>query len=110
VAGALTDFPIGSVTKITEGRFYLSRLPEGMIALHWQCTHLGCTVPWVPGEDQFVCPCHGSQFDQSGRNLSGPAPRPLDYMPLEIHDGQVIVNTAVVRRRQNHLDEHITPV
>ena len=35
----------------------------GFLALHRQCTHLGCTVPWVPARQAFVCPCHASAFD-----------------------------------------------
>ena len=42
------------------------------------CTHLGC-VP-IEGAGDFggwFCPCHGSQFDKSGRIRSGPAPTNL---------------------------------
>jgi ubiquinol-cytochrome c reductase iron-sulfur subunit len=40
------------------------------------CTHLGC-VPLADAgnfEDGWFCPCHGSQYDSSGRIRSGPAP------------------------------------
>ncbi len=38
------------------------------------CTHLGCT-PNVGGDyDGWLCPCHGSQYDASGRVRHGPAP------------------------------------
>ncbi len=43
------------------------------------CTHLGC----VPNktEEGWLCPCHGSVFDNSGRVLQGPAPRNLEVPP-----------------------------
>lgn len=41
------------------------------------CTHLGCTVNAVP--TGYKCPCHGSTYDQHGRNTGGPAPLPLVY-------------------------------
>jgi len=41
------------------------------------CTHLGCTVNMV--ETGYSCPCHGSTYDQYGRNTGGPAPDPLVY-------------------------------
>lgn len=42
------------------------------------CTHLGCAYHWEQPKNQFVCPCHGSCFDSTGKVLSGPALRPLD--------------------------------
>ncbi|GMG98637.1 hypothetical protein Nepgr_000477 [Nepenthes gracilis] len=27
------------------------------------CTHLGCVVPWNAAENKFICPCHGSQYN-----------------------------------------------
>jgi len=41
------------------------------------CTHLGCTVNMV--ETGYACPCHGSTYDEHGRNTGGPAPKPLVY-------------------------------
>lgn len=41
------------------------------------CTHLGCTFPWNPNDNQFQCPCHGSRYDSQGRVVRGPAPLPL---------------------------------
>ena len=30
------------------------------------CTHLGCVVPWNKAENKFICPCHASQYDETG--------------------------------------------
>jgi cytochrome b6-f complex iron-sulfur subunit len=41
-------------------------------ALSAICTHQACEITgW--GGSAFVCPCHGSTFDTSGRVLGGPA-------------------------------------
>jgi len=40
------------------------------------CTHQNCTVNGFTGT-RMLCPCHGSEFDTSGRNVVGPAPSPL---------------------------------
>lgn len=109
-AGSIDDFPIGSVTRVRDGKFYISRLPEGIIALYWNCPHLGCTVPWEPAQNQFVCPCHASVYDPTGQNIAGPAPRPLDYMDIIIEGNDVIVDTGSIRERDQHRAEHVTRI
>jgi ubiquinol-cytochrome c reductase iron-sulfur subunit len=48
------------------------------------CTHLGCIPLANQGEyDGYFCPCHGSQYDTSGRIRSGPAPANLLLPPYE---------------------------
>jgi menaquinol-cytochrome c reductase iron-sulfur subunit len=56
------------------------------------CTHLGCAYHWEADAKNFLCPCHDSVFDVSGKVLSGPAPRPLDRFSVEIDNGKVLVN------------------
>lgn len=54
------------------------------------CTHLGC----IPHEreglgkngeqlDGWICACHGSVYDGSGRVIKGPAPKNLEVPPYE---------------------------
>jgi ubiquinol-cytochrome c reductase iron-sulfur subunit len=46
------------------------------------CTHLGCIPIAHDGNyDGFFCPCHGSQYDSSGRIRQGPAPANLAVPP-----------------------------
>jgi Rieske Fe-S protein len=57
------------------------------IAFSGKCPHLGCGYKWrqhkVLGQ-VFLCPCHLSIYDAAGKVLDGPAPRPLDALPLKI--------------------------
>ena len=102
IAGPVDRFEKGSVTAFPRGRFYLARLENGgFLALSRECTHLGCTVPWVEEENRFVCPCHSSIFDIRGVVLSPPAPRPLDIYPVTIENNvvKVDVSEAVERKR-----------
>jgi menaquinol-cytochrome c reductase iron-sulfur subunit len=55
------------------------------------CTHLGCQYAWNPASGHFECPCHGSVFAPDGRVLGGPAPRPLDTLPVRIEKGVLFV-------------------
>jgi ubiquinol-cytochrome c reductase iron-sulfur subunit len=48
------------------------------------CTHLGCIPLAHQGEyDGWFCPCHGSQYDTSGRIRKGPAPKNLVLPPYQ---------------------------
>ncbi len=58
------------------------------------CTHLGC----VPGGQKtgeargdyggWLCPCHGSHYDSSGRIRKGPAPKNLAVPPYKFLDNK----------------------
>ncbi|XP_072951150.1 cytochrome b6-f complex iron-sulfur subunit, chloroplastic [Typha angustifolia] len=54
------------------------------------CTHLGCVVPWNAAENKFICPCHGSQYNNQGRVVRGPAPLSLALAHADIDDGKVL--------------------
>jgi hypothetical protein len=61
------------------------------------CTHLGCSPNWLPAENKFKCPCHGSGFYMSGVNFEGPAPRPLERARIVLaDDGQILIGGAAV--------------
>jgi nitrite reductase/ring-hydroxylating ferredoxin subunit len=93
--GLPEEFPVGSVTAFSEGRFYLVRLLDGaFLALYWKCTHLDCVVLWDEAAGRFDCPCHGSQFATDGQVLTPPAPKPLTRFPIIIEDGKLKVDTA----------------
>ncbi len=101
-AGTVESFPPGSVTPFTQGRFFLVRMPDGgFVALYRKCTHLGCAVPWNPAEGKFICPCHGSQFEQDGQVINQPAPRPLDRFAVTIESGIVKVDTGTPIQRDH---------
>ena len=61
------------------------------------CPHLGCTVAWRKGHDDFLCPCHGSIFEADGKHVSGPSPRGLDTLPHKVVDGKLMVKFEYFR-------------
>lgn len=100
--GAPENFPPGSVTHITNGRFYLVRLADGgFLAMYHRCTHLGCTVPYDQTTGKFVCPCHSSEFDGQGAVKNPPAPRPLDLFAITIENGEILVDTGAPIQRSS---------
>ncbi|HXJ37433.1 MAG TPA: Rieske 2Fe-2S domain-containing protein [Candidatus Eisenbacteria bacterium] len=97
-AGVPSDFPIGEVsTKFQKDqRVWIIHEEKGMYALFAKCTHLGCTPRWLPAENKFKCPCHGSGFYKSGINFEGPAPRPLERLRItKADDGQIQIDKSV---------------
>ncbi len=53
------------------------------------CTHLGCVVPWNIAENKYKCPCHGSQYDSTGKVIRGPAPLSLPLVHATVEEDKV---------------------
>jgi len=94
-----------------DGRFWLVNLSEqsaddprtlpgyvtapGVIALYKVCVHLGCLYKWVPTNNRYECPCHGSKYLLNGVQIDSPARRNLDRFVLRALDanGNVLAET-----------------
>lgn len=95
-AGLLTDIVPNSSKIIRFGKdpVILVHTQTGQYkAFFARCTHLGCIVQYR-GEEvpHFSCNCHGSQFDINGKNVAGPAPRPLHSLRVSLRENAVIVS------------------
>jgi Rieske Fe-S protein len=55
------------------------------------CTHEGCVVTGYESQ-QFVCPCHGSRYNTSGRVVQGPAPSALRQFATSFSDGVLLIS------------------
>ncbi|HVT43519.1 MAG TPA: Rieske 2Fe-2S domain-containing protein [Thermoanaerobaculia bacterium] len=97
-AGSPADYSVGEVDERWKDKFgiWMVRDERIMYALITTCTHLGCTPNWLPTQNKFKCPCHGSGFYKTGINFEGPAPRPLERARITIDpaDGQVVVDKS----------------
>lgn len=51
------------------------------------CPHLGCRYAYDSATSRFACPCHGSQYNNDGGHIAGPADRGLDPLPLREQSG-----------------------
>jgi cytochrome b6-f complex iron-sulfur subunit len=56
------------------------------------CTHLGCTFPWNPLDQQFQCPCHGSLYAPDGTVMRGPAPLPLKLVHVAVANDLILIS------------------
>lgn len=76
-----SSVPPSGALVFDESRVAITRDGGQVTAYDLRCPHLGCTVQ--VGSRDWVCPCHGSRFDRSGRVLRGPADRDLRQLRLE---------------------------
>jgi Rieske Fe-S protein len=66
--------------------------PDGkMVALKGVCTHMECNVVYKPESRRFFCPCHKGWFDENGKNIAGPPPKPLELFDYREEEGKLIV-------------------
>ncbi len=83
----------------SEKTVYVTKDTKGQLCvLSSICPHLGCTVPWVSGKKEFVCPCHGGVFAPDGSRVSGPPLRGMDSLEAVDKDGQLLVRFQYFRQ------------
>jgi cytochrome b6-f complex iron-sulfur subunit len=89
--------PLGStggmaLVSSTAGTFLVTRTgATSFVAVTAQCTHEACVVSNAT-PSSYVCPCHGSEFDTSGRVLVGPATAPLRQFQTEFSNNVLMIS------------------
>jgi Rieske Fe-S protein len=56
------------------------------------CTHLDCIVQYRPDAKDIFCACHSGVYDLSGKNVSGPPPRPLEEYKVNVKGDDITVS------------------
>jgi cytochrome b6-f complex iron-sulfur subunit len=87
--------------KPNEGRIFKFGSKPGILiqtaegeyrAFSATCTHLDCTVQFRVDEKMIWCACHNGRYDLTGRNVSGPPPRPLEQFQVNVRGQDIIVS------------------
>ncbi len=93
--GKIGDYPSGTIKFISKAKAFIISDNEGIYAVSAVCTHLGCSLN--NKDNKFACPCHGANFDLTGKVLSGPAKMDLSWYLLEIDkDKNLILDTSAI--------------
>lgn len=58
------------------------------------CTHLNCTVQYRADRTDIWCACHNGVYDTNGTNISGPPPRPLTRLAVNVRGDKIVVSRA----------------
>lgn len=70
---------------------FLKNAKGTIAALKGVCTHMECNITYRPEERKFYCACHKGWFDENGRNIEGPPPKPLEFFDVTIEGEKLIV-------------------
>jgi Rieske Fe-S protein len=94
-AGKIDEYAPGSgkIIKFGSQPALVVRNPQGEFkAFIAVCTHLDCTVQYLPEKNIIWCACHNGRYDLNGINISGPPPRPLTPLIVHIQDEEIILS------------------
>ncbi|MCO4747676.1 MAG: FAD-dependent oxidoreductase [Proteobacteria bacterium] len=72
---------------------FVRRTATGFEAKSSRCTHMGCPIA-LASTGGFRCPCHAGQYDGEGRPISGPPPRPLDPLSVEVRGEELFLRAT----------------
>ena len=84
----------GGMALITSsaGLFLVARTSAtSFVAVTAQCTHAACVVSDATSTS-YVCPCHGSEFDTTGRVIGGPANAPLRQFQTQFSNNVLTIS------------------
>jgi cytochrome b6-f complex iron-sulfur subunit len=76
--------PLGNVLIVRTAQKVLTAVDPA-------CPHANCLVDWQKAANQFICPCHGSKFDGSGKILAGSAAKSLKTYPVKIQGDSILI-------------------
>jgi Rieske Fe-S protein len=83
----------GRIFKFGSKPGLLVQSPSGEYrAFSATCTHLDCTVQYRQDEKLIWCACHNGRYDLTGKNVSGPPPRPLEEFKVNVRGDEIIVS------------------
>lgn len=69
---------------------YVYRQDDGTFsAVSTRCMHRGCQVE--PAAEHLVCPCHGSEYSNTGEVLKGPTQEPLRKLSVLVEGESIVI-------------------
>jgi nitrite reductase/ring-hydroxylating ferredoxin subunit len=88
-----SEIPVGSGKIFAADKVVVTQPTAGDFkAFSAVCTHQGCVVADIKGED-IDCTCHGSKFSiKDGSVLKGPATKPLETLTATVKNGEISVS------------------
>jgi len=88
------DIPVNSVKPFAWGGkvgLFFKKEDGTTRALKGVCTHMECNITYRPDVKRFYCACHKGWFDENGKNIEGPPPKPLEIFDMTIEGDKLII-------------------
>ncbi len=91
--GKTSEVPVGSGKIFSAEKVVVTQpTKDDFQAFSAICTHQGCIVADVKGQD-IDCTCHGSKFSiKDGSVVQGPATQPLEKLTATVKNGEISVS------------------
>ncbi len=93
-AGDFLGIPSNSVKPFAWGGklgFFMKRGDGTTAALKGVCTHMECNITYKPEVKKFYCACHKGWFDENGKVVEGPPPKPLEFFDVKVENDKLII-------------------
>ena len=91
-ASPLANVGGAALVQSSSGNFLVARTAQTtFVAVTALCTHQACTVTNLSGS-LYVCPCHGSEYDFTGRVVRGPALQSLRQFATQFTDPTLTIS------------------
>ena len=88
------DIPVNSTKAFAWGGklgLFFRKADGNLMALKGVCSHMECNIAYKPEERKFYCSCHKGWFDENGKNIQGPPPKPLEIFVYTVEEDKLIV-------------------
>lgn len=74
----------GKIVMFDEVKVGIYKDNDGNVyAIKPYCKHLGCELSWNELNKTWDCPCHGSRYEYTGKNIYGPSNKDLENYNFE---------------------------
>lgn len=81
-----------SIGEITDSIIIVKKSNTEFLVYSSVCRHKRCNVKYKKDRDVFVCPCHGSTYDISGKVIKGPSKGDIPKYKVKLNNNKLEIS------------------
>lgn len=81
-----------AIGEITDSIIIVRKSEAEYLVYSSVCRHKKCNVKYKKDRDLFVCPCHGSTYDMSGKVIKGPSQGDIPKYNVKLIDNKLQIS------------------